>query len=105
MTWRPLEAKPEPVRLDGVLDQVARTAGLPASSVLKSVFGRWDEIVGTGVADHAQPLSLVDGKLVIAVDQPGWATQVRYLSSQIVTRVNDIAGPGAVEEIHVRVRP
>jgi predicted nucleic acid-binding Zn ribbon protein len=67
------------------------------------VFSRWEEAVGAGVAAHARPVSLNDGVLVVAVDQPGWATQLRYLSADLLLRLADVAGEGVVRRIEIRV--
>ncbi len=43
--------------------------------------------------------------LVIGVDAPGYATQLRLLSGQLLARLRDLVGPGAVDSVDVRVRP
>ena len=61
-------------------------------TVLTEVFARWEEVVGAEVAAHAEPRSLRDGVLVIAVDQPAWATQLRFLGADLLARVRDATG-------------
>jgi hypothetical protein len=46
---------------------------------------------------------LEDGRLVVAVDQPGWATQMRYLHDDVLGRINAVLGEGTVRQIDVRV--
>jgi len=104
MTWRPLPddgAEPKPLR--DSLDGFARKLGAPQAGALAMVFARWDEIVGPGVAAHARPISLVQGALLVAVDQPVWATQLRYLGPRVVERIGEIAGAGVVERVEVKV--
>jgi predicted nucleic acid-binding Zn ribbon protein len=67
------------------------------------VFSRWEEVVGPGIAAHATPRSLTDGVLVVGVDQPGWATQLRYLTNDLLQRLKEVAGPGVVGRIDIRV--
>ncbi|MGH9917915.1 MAG: DUF721 domain-containing protein [Nitrososphaerales archaeon] len=57
-----------------------------------SVFSRWEELVGPAVARHATPVRLEGGTLVVAVDQPPWATQVRVLAPGIVARISEQTG-------------
>ena len=105
MTWRPLPGdghEPRPVKAS--LDDFAKRLGVPEAGPLATVFARWDDIVGASVAAHATPKSLVRGALVVAVDQPGWATQLRYLAPDIVARINEIAGQGTVERLEVKVQ-
>ena len=85
------------------LDRVTRGIGAPKATVLTAVFARWEEVVGPEVAAHAEPRSLRDGVLVVAVDQPAWATQLRFLGSDLLNRVRDATGCSDVAEIHVKV--
>jgi predicted nucleic acid-binding Zn ribbon protein len=105
--WRPLRepggSDPRPVGES--LDGMARKLGAPKVSVLNAVFARWEEIVGPSVAAHARPLSLRAGVLVIGTDQPGWATQLRFLGPDLLSRLASIAGDDAVERVEIKVVP
>jgi predicted nucleic acid-binding Zn ribbon protein len=105
--WEGLEddGRRPPVPLGEGLDRTLRALGLPAAAAVGAVFGRWEEMVGERVAAHATPVSLDGGRLVVAVDEPGWATQLRYLEADLVRRVAAVAGEGVVTRIDVRVRP
>jgi predicted nucleic acid-binding Zn ribbon protein len=48
-------------------------------------------------------VALADGVLTVAVDQPGWATQLRYLSASLIANLAEVAGPGVVGKIEIRV--
>ena len=85
------------------LDRVARRLGAPGARSLSAVFGHWDEIVGASVATHARPVSLRDGVLRVEVDEPGWATQLRYLAPDILRRCTEVAGPDVVVSVEVKV--
>jgi predicted nucleic acid-binding Zn ribbon protein len=43
--------------------------------------------------------------LVVAVSDPAWATQLRFLERDLVERLRTELGTDAVNEIEVRVRP
>jgi predicted nucleic acid-binding Zn ribbon protein len=103
VTWRPLPDEGQPRPVAASLDAFARRLGAPQAGSLAAVFAHWEDIVGAAVAEHAKPVSLVRGALVVAVDQPGWATQLRYLGGQVVDRIGEVAGPGVVERLEVRV--
>ncbi len=107
MTWRPLRREEErgPKHLASSLDPLARRLGAPGARPLALVFNRWCDVVGPVVAAHCQPLSLRNGVLVVAVDEPGWATELRYLGDDVVRRVADTVGEGVVKRLDVRVRP
>lgn len=94
-----------PVPVAEGLDRALRALGLPPAAAVQAVFGRWTEMVGERVADHARPVSIDGGRLLVVVDEPGWATQLRYLEADLVRRVAAVAGPGVVTGVDVRVRP
>src|ERR1700722_18757754 len=106
MNWRPTPARVderEPLPVAASLDRLASSLGAPRAGVLTAVFSGWADLVGPDVAAHARPISLREGVLVVSVDQPGWATQLRYLSAELLRRVADAAGVGSVTEVQVRV--
>ena len=107
MPWEPLPGggndDPSPVR--DALQPVVRRLGGPSVSAVDGVFARWEEVVGTQLAGHTRPLSLRDGRLVIGVDDPAWATQVRYLEADLLARLAAVLGVGEVTAVEVRVRP
>jgi len=95
---------PEPRSLKASLDRVARSLGGPDSGSLSGLFGRWAEIVGPQLAAHARPLSLSSGVLVVAVTEPGWATQLTYLEAELLGRFREALGEGVVDRVEVRLR-
>lgn len=103
--WRPLpdpEGRP-PRALGESLDRVARALGAPDAGSVAAVFSDWEAIVGPQVAAHVRPRTLRDGVLVVVADQPGWATQLRFLETDLLTRLRERLGTGAVTAIEVRV--
>ena len=95
---------PDPRPLKASLARVARSLGGPDSQSLSGVFGHWAELVGPQLAAHARPLSLSSGVLVVGVTEPGWATELRYLESELLGRFSEVLGDGVVERVEVRVR-
>jgi predicted nucleic acid-binding Zn ribbon protein len=92
----------DPITISSSLDGVVRSLRGPSRAAVGGVFGRWAEAVGPQVADHVTPLKLDEGVLVVEVDDPAWATQVRFLTAMIIERLVEVAGV-TVERIEVRV--
>ena len=67
------------------------------------LFSRWEEIVGDAVATHCKPVRLRDGVLVVAVDHPNWATQLRLLLPTMLARFHELTGD-AVTSVEITVR-
>ncbi len=100
----PGQPGPGPRRVADSLDQLATSLGVPSAGVLATLFSAWPELVGDGVAAHSRPRSLRDGVLVVTVDEPAWATQLRWLESDLLLRLGQVLGHGVVRSIDVRVR-
>jgi predicted nucleic acid-binding Zn ribbon protein len=93
-----------PQRLEVSLDAVTKQLGLQDSRGLGLLYARWPEIVGTAMAGHVQPIRLDHQSLVVAVDHPAWATQVRGLGDDLLDRVVEETGAPRPARLEVRVR-
>lgn len=87
------------------VDRVLRALGAPPSSTLHAVFDDWPGVVGEAIASASRPLSLDDGRLVLAVVDGGWATQLRWMEPELLATIATHVGEGSVRSIEVRVRP
>jgi predicted nucleic acid-binding Zn ribbon protein len=94
-----------PGRVGEVLDRVVRSLGGPSADALSALFEQWPDVVGERLAAHARPVSLRDGTLVVAVDEVGWATQLRFLEADLRRRLGDAAPGLRVDRVEVRVSP
>jgi predicted nucleic acid-binding Zn ribbon protein len=105
-TWRPLRGDDDglPKRVGESLERVAGRIGVPHAGATSLVFRRWEEIVGASLAAQCRPVSLRSGVLAIVVEDPAWATQVRWLSADILRRVEEVAGSSVATSVDVRVR-
>ena len=95
----------EPRALGDSVDELVRSLRGTGARTLAGVFARWDDAVGPQIAAHARPASLVDGCLVVDVDHPTWATELRFLEGQILAQLRQVAGAEEVARIELRVRP
>jgi predicted nucleic acid-binding Zn ribbon protein len=87
------------------LDAVVRSLrGGRSVRAAAGVFAGWEEAVGPSIAAHARPVTLDGDRLVVEVDDPGWATQLRYLESGVLERLREAAGGTVIRSVEVRVR-
>ena len=103
----------EPVPLGVALTGVVRSLRGPATGtdtgvhpeaqVMGGVFGRWAETVGAVVALHVQPIKLDGTRLTVEVDDPAWATQLRFLEATLRQRLLEVAG-AEITDFDVRVK-
>ncbi len=86
------------------LDSVMKSRRGTDRIQIRGVFGRWDDAVGESVAAHVRPVRLDQGVLTVEVDDPAWATQVRFLTGTIIDRLAEVGGV-TVDRVDVRVGP
>ena len=66
------------------------------------VFGRWADIVGDFNAEHLRPESYSEGELVVVADSPTMAAHARAMVRDLMRRLNEELGDGAVITIKVK---
>jgi predicted nucleic acid-binding Zn ribbon protein len=92
-----------PVPVGDALAQIGEELGLGDPAVLGTLTARWGEVVGDAIAHHARIRALRGTVLTVGVEAGPWATELRYLEREALTRVEAIVGPGVVTELRVAV--
>lgn len=97
-------ARPDPRDPQGLMNVMKRvlgdlgwTEGMNSGRVLEE----WDEIVGEQVSAHCRPVSLDDGVLVVSASSSAWATQMRMISPQLISRIEEHVGAHVISELRV----
>lgn len=93
----------DPRPLEEVIGRVLKRMKVSDRGVAVSVFSRWRSIVGDTVADHVTPKRLEKRRLVVEVDDPAWATQLRFLESKVLSTLREHIGD-EVDALDIRVR-
>ena len=108
--WRPFSGDaaalgPRPANpTNKLVPLVMKQLGLEQRLQQSQVFYLWPNIVGSDIARHAQPVSLRNGLLVVAVDHSTWLDQLRrYCKAEILQKVHECIGKKAVREICFRI--
>ncbi|MGI8987934.1 MAG: DUF721 domain-containing protein [Nocardioidaceae bacterium] len=92
----------DPQTLDVTVGRLVSDRGWRADVAVHGVFSRWDQVVGSEVAEHVVPERYIDTELTVRADSTAWATQMRLLASQVLARLNAELGHGTVTRIHVQ---
>ncbi len=88
--WR--KSHEGPVPLGESLARVAAQISQRDLVGLAAIQRRWDEAVDPEILLHVSPLRLDGATLVVAVDEPTWATKVRLISGDLLTTLNGAPG-------------
>lgn len=95
----------DPVRIAGTLGALARGWGMESPIESARIFSSWDRIVGPEVAARCRPTSLKGGVLKVRTESAVWASEFRYLSADVIRRINSDLGAQIVREVKPWVRP
>ncbi|MBW1601776.1 DUF721 domain-containing protein [Streptomyces sp. JJ66] len=93
----------DPLPLGAALERLKAERGWEMPMAVGGVMGRWAHIVGEKNAEHCHPERYDEDTRVLTVrcDSTAWATELRRLAPQLVRRLNDDVGQGAVVLIKV----
>jgi len=70
-----------------------------------TAWSRWEDIVGPDLATRCEPVRLAGGTLVIRAESQVWATQFRYLTTQLLANARAVLGEHAVHQLRLTVGP
>ena len=62
-----------------------------------NLFANWESIVGAEIAEHTEPITILEGVLTIRTSYTAWATQLNLISSDVLASLQASA-PGALVE-------
>jgi predicted nucleic acid-binding Zn ribbon protein len=92
----------DPVKFGEAIQRLVDERGWQDTTTAAGVLANWAAVVGPEIADHCQPVSLLDGELVVVAESTAWATQLRLLSKTLLARVREHAGDGVASKVVVR---
>ncbi len=93
--WRPWHARES-------LDRLLAGFSAPRTDVLEAIFGRWPEIVGADLAEHCRPAKVQGDLLTVVATDPAWASELRWLESEVIARVREVSGSERISRLRVR---
>lgn len=91
----------DPQGIDAVLRRVLGDLGWNEGVSAGRVLEEWDEIVGPQIAQHVRPVSLDAGVLVVSASSSAWASQMRLISAQMITTIEEHVGVHVISELRV----
>ena len=95
----------EPVQLADALGRLLGSLDVPPADLLSTVFQRWEEVVGPDVARHCRPAAVEGDRLVVLASDSTWASEVQWLASEVLARINEMSSVGRLQSLIVRVAP
>jgi len=87
----------DPTLVADILNDLVQQRDWNSGLAEGTLFATWPHIVSPEIAEHATPLSLLDGKLLVQCSSTAWATQLNLVSPKLLEQIRSSA-PGALVE-------
>ena len=87
----------DPALISDVLTNLVADRQWESGLAEGNLFAQWEKIVGSDIATHTTPISILDGVLLIQCSSTAWATQLQSVHDQLVATISSSA-PGALVE-------
>lgn len=65
----------------------------------QEIFVRWEECVGSAIANHARPERFRNGVLILHVEEATWRHELRFRVEELRDRINAALGISLVQSI------
>lgn len=107
MTWRSLrEEGAESLQpLGRSLEEIAAKLGVGTPKRTGAVLSSWEGVVGPTIGRHARPVTITDEVLVVVVDSPAWATEMRISGRQLLEALERETGMPMPRRLVVQLEP
>ena len=91
----------DPQPLSSVFNEIITNRDWRQGIAEGNLFTDWEKVVGEDIAQHATPITLLEGKLTIQTSSTAWATQLRLISNDLLKTLRQSAPGALVEELVV----
>ena len=85
------------------LPQILRSIGDDPEVATAAAKTAWNRAAGDGLRQHAVPIALNDGTLVVAVADAVWQRQLRAVLNELIYKTNVILGQPLVKRVDLIV--
>ncbi|MFC6356301.1 DUF721 domain-containing protein [Luethyella okanaganae] len=77
----------DPRGLGDAIDTLTAQLGWNSPLAQSELLTSWSEIAGEETAKHSTPVAIEDGRLTVRCESTAWATQLRLMRVEIMTRI------------------
>lgn len=93
---------PAPRRIGTLIPSLLDELGLSATLKDYRVLDRWPEIVGGKIASVTSAERLKDGRLWVKVRHSTWRSELQFLKTDLIRKINETFGETIVKDIIFR---
>ena len=77
----------DPRGLGSVLENLTADLGWSSTLAKSQLIISWADVVGPDIATRTNPVAIEDNTLTVSCESTAWATQLRLMSSEILTKI------------------
>lgn len=89
----------DPRPLGDVLSGISQDMGWTLQLSQSLVIAEWSDLVGPDIAQHTEVVSIQGSILHVQCDSTPWATQLRRMRHQIVTKISETYADAEIDDI------
>lgn len=89
----------DPKPLGDAIDQLSTQFGWSAPLAQHDLLASWVEVAGDETAKHTEPIGIDGGVLQVRCESTAWATQLRLMRADLVSRIAERYPEAGVETI------
>ena len=87
-------------KVGNIIDRVMKGLGLGKRYNEQKSILLWEKVVGQRISGKTKPLYARNGKLVVEVDNSAWMSELSFMKSGIIEKINRELGSWIIEDIH-----
>lgn len=87
----------DPQLISDVLNNLIQDREWQSGIAEGNLFANWEKLVGAEIAEHTEPIAILDGVLTIKTSSTAWAVQLNLISNDLLASLQTSA-PGALVE-------
>lgn len=85
-----------------LLEQIAKKYRFTAKMNKESIIASWHEIAGRMIAGHTKKIDVIEGKLILEIDDPAVKNELLYMREDLIDAVNRYMKKVVIEEVIIR---
>jgi len=89
----------DPELIGGVLNNLIADRDWDSGLAEGNLFVHWPKIVGFEIAQHATPVSILEGVLTVQSSSTAWATQLQLISNDLLATIQKDAAGVLIERL------
>lgn len=92
----------DPMLLGEATDKLVKEKNWTVDIAGEKILADWPNLVGREIAEHTKVINIENHVLQVEAISTAWATQLRLIQSQIISKINEKFGDGTIRMMKIR---